>query len=362
MKPLLFLLLATLSVTSRAQTVKADQPLEILLIGASHDYGKTPVEHFDYPLNKAFAFQPDAVFSEDLSPGDYDALTSYWNKDALEKRLAYIRSHAYPDPENSDPFIQQIYRLLREHPNDHQDRMKLARALYLTHDFGNARYQLYKLNQARDAFGREEQQAYRAILGEPDSLYRSRSSEYHNIFFPLLDKVKQDRILPMDCQQYDLLWQTAWNSTDSLYRKWEADLRADTSSLAARRYAAYQNRLTALNNQRQQAAKAGTQTQFMNGPEGDEFLYIANFYGGQHLAGAAGFPEKELADMLHYWQLRNEGMCRNLVSRARLVGAKRIVVGVGSNHRKIMVDILRTMPNVSVFTLNEYQPEQAAKK
>ena len=350
------LLLLTIPFTSPAQTKTTGQPLDILLIGASHDYGKTPVEQFDYPLNKALAFRPDAVFSEDLSPEDYDALANYWNKAAVEKRIAYIKRHAYPAPKNPDKFIQQTYQLLREHPNQHQDRMKLARALFLKHDFGNARYQLYRLNQAQPAFGSEERAAYRTILGEPDSLYRSRSSEYHNIFFPLINKLNQDRILPMDCQQHDLHWQAAWNSTDSLYRRWVTDLEADTNSVDARRYATLMNRMNELTKQEKQTEKDGTQTQFMNGPDGDEFLNIVNFYGAERLFGAANFPEKELSAMLHFWKLRNEGMCRNLVSRARLSGAKRVVVGVGANHRKIMVDILRTMPNVTVHTLNEYQP------
>ncbi|WP_460913076.1 DUF5694 domain-containing protein [Spirosoma areae] len=358
MKPrLASLLLLTIPFTGHTQPNPANQHLEILLIGASHQYGKTPVEHFEYPLGKALAFRPDAVFGEDLSPQDYDALADFWNKAALEKRVAYVRSHTYPDPKQPAQFIQQTYKLLGEHPTFHQDRMKLARALYLAHDFGNARYQLYRLDQAKITFGQQERDAYRAILGEPDSLYRSRSSEYHNIFFPLLDKLKQDRILPMDAQQYDLPWQAAWNRTDSLFRRWEASLETDTNTVAARRYAALMKRMNELTNREKQAAQAGNQTQFMNAPEGDEFLNIANFYGARRLFGLADFPEKTLSDMLHYWQLRNEGMCRNVVSRARLAGAKRIVVGVGANHRQIMVETLRAMPNVTVYTLNEYQPE-----
>ena len=356
-----FLPLFILPLTGLAQTRAVDQPLDILLIGASHDYGSYPVEHFDYPLNKALSFSPDAVFSEDLSPQDYEALADYWNKATVEKRLTYISRHLSPNPVNPDQFIRQTYQLLRQHPNDHAARMELARVLYLSHDFGNARYQLYRLDQARQTFTQQEQEAYRTLLGEPDSLYRSQSSEYHNIFFPLLDKLKQDRILPMDCQQYDLPWQVAWNKADSLFNRWEAGLKTDTTSTAARRYAAVMSRMDELNNQRKQAAKTGNETQFMNGPAGDEFLYIANFHGARHLAGAAGFPDKALQDMLHYWQLRNEGMCRNLVSRARLAGVRRVVVGVGANHRKAMITILRTLPQVTVYTLNEYSPEKPFK-
>ena len=61
--------------------------------------------------------------------------------------------------------------------------------------------------------------------------------------------------------------------------------------------------------------------------------------------------------MLHQWQLRNEEMAHNVVERARIAGAKRVVVGVGANHRKIMVDILRTIPGVKVYEFNTYRSQ-----
>lgn len=326
------------------------------MIGASHDYGKNLVEHFNYPLDKALAFRPDAVVSEDLSPEDFDALTDYWNMAVVKKRLAYLQSIQYPAPKNPDTFIRETYKLLREHPNYHQDRMKLARALYLKHDFGNARYQLYRLDKAKAAFGNEERAAYQAILGVPDSLYRSRSSEYHTIFFPLMDKLQQDRLIPMDCQKYDLQWQAAWEGADSLFRKWETGVEKDSTSADARRYAALMKRTNELGALTKKADKEGETTRFMNSPEGDEYLNIVNFYGARRMFGAANFPEKALSEMLHFWQLRNECMCQNLVSRARAAGAKRVVVAVGANHRKIMVDTLRALPGVRVYNLNEYIP------
>ena len=349
------LLLLTSSLAARAQPKAADQPLEILLIGTAHHYGKAPVEHFDYPLGKALAFRPDAVFGEDLSPEDYDALTDFWNKAAVEKRIAYVKSHAYPDPKNPDQFIQRTYQLLREHPNAHQDRIKLARALYLKHDFGNARYQLYRLDRAKSAFGNEERQAYRAILGEPDSLYRSRSSEYHNIFFPLLDQIKQDRLLPMDAQQYDLQWQAAWNA---LNEKLDSAVAAekDTNSVNYRVWTSFLTWQTAFRAASQQALEAGEMTRFSNTDDYNAKVDSINFGGDLLLQNLKGFPAAEAARMRHNWQLRNEKMCRNLIDRARLAGARRVVVGVGSAHRKTMIDILRTLPDVQVYTLNEYQP------
>ncbi|QKZ15693.1 hypothetical protein HU175_07400 [Spirosoma sp. KUDC1026] len=322
------------------------------MIGTSHSYGKKPVEHFDEIINKGVAFKPDAVFGEWLSGEDYDAIPAYWNKANVEKRLAYLKKLNYPAPKNTTKFIKQTYQLLRQHPNFHQDRMKLARALYLNRDFGNAAYQLYRLDIARPAFGNEEKAAYSAILGVPDSLYRSRSSEYHNILFPLIDQLGQDKILPMDSQRHDRAWSAAWSKADSLFRNWEKGL--DSTSVDGKRYAALNKRINELSLAGDKAEKAGMATVAYNSPEGDEYLNIVNFYGARRLFGTAGFPEAALNEMLHQWQLRNDDMAHNVVNRARAAGAKRVVVGVGANHRKIMVDILRTLPGVTVYELNSY--------
>ena len=156
MKILVTLLLITCSLLANAQSTTTNQPLDILFIAASHDYGSKSAEDFSYPINKALAFKPDAVFGENLSPEDYDALDRHWNKENIDKRLAYLIQLGYKLPKNSRAFIAHQYKVLREYPYYHQERMKLAHALFLTHDFGNASYQFYLLDKMRPAFGKEE--------------------------------------------------------------------------------------------------------------------------------------------------------------------------------------------------------------
>lgn len=345
----LFFLL-TLLITGFAQ--KADQPVEVLMIGTSHGYGNKPVEQFDSIINKAYAFRPDAVFGEWLSGADYDAIPDYWNKATVERRLAYLKSRPYADTKNADKLIRQSYELLRTHPNFHQVRMKLARALYLNRDFANAAYQLYRLDRARPAFGDEEKAAYVTILGAPDSLYRNRTNEYHNILFPLIDKLGQDKMLPMDSQRHDAAWSAAWGKTDSLIHNWEKGL--DSSSVDGKRYTALTKRTNELEQASNKASNAGNATAYFNSPDGDEYMNIMNFYGARRMFGAAGFPESAMNEMLRQWQFRNDDMAHNVVNRARAAGAKRVVVGVGANHRKLMVDILRTIPGVTVYGFNDY--------
>ncbi|MCX6216854.1 DUF5694 domain-containing protein [Spirosoma sp.] len=350
------LLLIAMSILAKAQS-KMVQPLEILFIAASHDYGTKSIEDFSYPINKALAFKPDAVFGENLSPEDYDALDRHWNKEAIDKRLAYLTKVGYKLPKNPKAFIARQYKLLQTYPYYHQERMKLAHALFLTHDFGNASYQFYLLDKLRPAFGNEEIAAFTRILGPVDSLKNlgfRRTNEYYNIFHPIAQTLKFEKIMPMDCQKYNTPWSEAWGKTDSLYKQFETAIEADTNSADYRKYAALLNESNALQRQMNAAVRAGKGTAFFNTAEWDKLTDFGNFYGNHYLFGLKGFPENGVRDMLNYWTLRNEGMCQNLVSRARNAGAKRVVVGVGASHRELMVKLLKAMPGVTVYTLNEY--------
>ncbi len=349
MKTLLTTALLLIALLTHAQNT-----LEVLMVGTSHEYGKKPVEKFDAVIDKIASFQPDALYGEFLSADDYDAIPDYWNKAVMEKRFAYMKAINYPAPRNPQTFIRKTLKLLHEKPNYHQDRMKLARAFYLNHDYANARYQLYRLDKARPAFGAEEIAAYKAILGEPDSIYTARSNEYHNIVFPLLDKLKLDQLGAMDSQRHDLNWQAAWDKAEVLFKSWEAAVEKDSTSADALRYKQMNDRIKALQRDMNKANMEGRGTFYFNSPDGDEFLNIVNFYGARRLFGTKNFPEKEIDAMLAQWQNRNDDMVRNTVERARKAGARRVVVFAGANHRKIMVDGFRAMPGVTVRELNSF--------
>ncbi|WP_461128096.1 DUF5694 domain-containing protein [Spirosoma aerophilum] len=353
-------LLLSISFLTNAQSTVHTQPLEVLFIAASHEYGTKSVEDFSYPINKALAFKPDAVFGENLSPGDYNALDRHWNKEAIDSRLAYLTKIGYALPRNPQAFIAKQYKLLQTYPYYHQERMKLAHALFLTHDFGNASYQFYLLDKMRPAFGKEEIAAFTRILGPVDSLKNlgfRRTNEYYNIFHPIAQKLKMERIMPMDCQKFNTPWSEAWGKTDSLYKVFETAIEADTTSGDYRKYAALMNENNALQKRMNAAVRAGKGTAFFNTAEWDKLTDFGNFYGNRYLFGLPNFPESGIRDMLKYWTLRNEGMVQNIVSRAREIGAKRVVVGVGASHRELMVKLLKETPGVTVYTLNEYQPE-----
>jgi len=62
-----------------------------------------------------------------------------------------------------------------------------------------------------------------------------------------------------------------------------------------------------------------------------------------------------MLSQIHWWMMRNQGMCDNVVKQAGALGLKRVVVIVGANHRKFIQDIFKRMPNVTVKNINEFQ-------
>jgi len=66
-----------------------------------------------------------------------------------------------------------------------------------------------------------------------------------------------------------------------------------------------------------------------------------------------GFPKEEMLSKIHWWIMRNKGMCYNVISRAKMVGAKRVVVIAGANHRRYMQDIFDTIGAIKVRNINE---------
>ena len=53
--------------------------------------------------------------------------------------------------------------------------------------------------------------------------------------------------------------------------------------------------------------------------------------------------------------MRNKGMCYNVFNRARVGGARKVIVIVGANHKKYMQDIFKALPNVRVRNINEFK-------
>lgn len=329
------------------------QTMEIVVVGSDHE-NKPGAEDYAMVTGKLVKFKPDMVFGEYLSPADYEALEpGTWAYEGMKKAKDYVARTYTKAPKNLGKKIKEAQRALSRFPYYHKVRIDLAAWYIMQSDRANADYQIYLIeHQMKKRFGKEEMAYYTERFGNLDSLKKVRLyrplSEYTNIYFPLLASLKQNNIYPMDCQKYDRPWSEAWAKADSAMKALRQKAKADTGSAEAKTFAA----IVKYSELTEEDKKNMTKSPYYNmaHPRYAVLNDAWNFYGGTSFYGWAGFPDQHVKDMLTQWTLRNEGMCANVLRQAKAEGAKRVVIGVGAGHRRIMEDILSRDPNVKIVS------------
>ena len=339
-----------------AQRSSAQNQVEIVILGSSHDNSKS-TQNFQTIIDKLKNFKPDIVFGEYLPAEDYAKLENdHWAKKGFKKKLDYLDKLNPEAPKNISKKIQQSQKALASFPYYHQIRMNLALAYAKNWDRGNFDYQMFVLeNNMKSKFGVEEKSSYTKMFGSSDSLKKigviRPGSEYSKIFFPLIYQLGQNKIYNMDCQTYDKPWGIAWGKTDSLFKVLSKKAKTDTLSAEAKtmraieKYSSYADEEEAKFNADPYAG--------MNTSKYGELDLAWNFYGGPKFYGYPGFPTETVKEMIAQWNLRNEGMCKQIIEQAKAQKAQRVVVGVGASHRVLMEEILARNPNVKIINYND---------
>ncbi len=332
------------------------QKIEILIVGSSHE-NKPGDENYSEVINKLKAFKPDMVFGEYLSPKDYLALESgTWGYLALNKAKERLVKSTPANEKQINQRIEKATKALNKFPYYHKLRMDLAINYLSQNDRANAEYQIYLIeNEMKKSFGAEEKEYYARHFVNADSLKKVRIyrplSEYTNIYFPLLYALKQDKLYTMDCQRYDKPWSLAWSKADSAIKLMEKIAKADSLSAEAKTLSAIE-KYSSLSKEDKKNMTSSPYYNMATQRYG-ELNDAWNFYGGSHFYGYTGFPDQFIKDMYAQWTLRNEGMCTNVITQAREMKAKRVIVGVGAAHRKIMEEILAKNSDVKIVSYNQ---------
>lgn len=344
---LLILIGATL--TSKAQ-------IEIVIVGSSHNNSKSK-QNFEAVIEKLKNFQPDMVFGEYIPAADYAKLEdNNWAKEGFAKKVSFIERLNPETPKNLNTRIKKNQKALSSFPYYHKTRMELAVEYAKNWDRGNFDYQIFVLESyMKQNFGNEEKATYNKMFGGTDSLKKLNvfrpASEYNKIYFPLIYQLGQNQIYNMDCQAYDKPWSAAWGKTDSLFKILSAKAKNDSLSPEAKTLKAIEK----YSNYADSEEKKFINDEYA-GMNTDEYAKLNdawNFYGGKKFYGYAGFPTEAVKEMIAQWTLRNEGMCKNIMEQAKAKNAKRIVVGVGAAHRKILEEILAKNSDVKIINYND---------
>lgn len=352
MKTLLILavLLPTIYSSSFAQKI------EIMVVGSSHE-NKPGEEDYAAVVRRLQQFNPEMVFGEYLSATDYNKLDSGgWGYKTLQKRREYIERHFPEKVKSIDKKIAEANKSLMKFPYYHKLRMDLASYYIKTDDRANSDYQIYVLeNEMKKSFGPEEARTYKQLFGNADTLkklgFERRTSEYANIYFPLVYALKLDKMYPMDCQKYDVPWSKAWRKAAAAIEELEKKAAQDPASEEAKTLAAIEKYSSLTEDDKKQMSKS-PYTNMATSRYAD--LNDAwNFYGGTHFYGYAGFPTEHVKGMFEQWALRNETMSTNVLRQVKEKKVKRVVVGVGAAHRRAMEEFLAKDPDVKIVSYND---------
>ncbi len=351
---LLWLVWCTATTLAAAQT-----PLEVLLVGTSHYNGESDASYRPI-IDKLKAYQPDLVIGEYLGPADARQLPATQGEARpYQRSLRYLQRREMQAPPLSAKAAAAVRRQLRRNPQLHQQRIDLARYYAYNYDRANAEYQLYLLEETyKDRLSAADQAYYRQAFGPADSVRKVLKmvrplTEYHRIFFPLLQELGQDQLYSMDCQRYGQEFSQASSQTYGQFLALQKAFKADSTTEQATTFRRMTAAKTAYFTYLDAAATSEEAYRIMNAPAFGKLNDDLNFYGDEALYGAPGFPTAAVQAMKTQWELRNQGMCDNIVRRAREQKAHRVVVAVGSAHTMIMRRMLAAMPNVRISTYHD---------
>ena len=154
MKKILTQCFALLTLMSISINTKAQNQIEIIIVGSSHDNSKS-TQDFQSIINKLKIFKPDMVFGEYLPADDYAKLNDdHWAKEGFRKKLDYINKLNPETPKDLSAAIGKNQKALASFPFYHQTRMNLALAYAKKWDRGNFDYQIYVLESVmKSKFG-----------------------------------------------------------------------------------------------------------------------------------------------------------------------------------------------------------------
>ncbi|HMI05120.1 MAG TPA: DUF5694 domain-containing protein [Pedobacter sp.] len=333
------------------------QQVDILLIGVSHNYSNYPQQDLSGIYNKIKRFEPTAFFGEFLSKEDERLVMDYWCKQDNIKRLEILRKNRNIATEALPKTIDSLRKLSLLNPKDYRIKTELAHAYYLNQDVANGHYQFWQVFSNLWKTPDTELENYVNKLLSPQmdttgrSMKRLKTSEYALIAFPMMLEMKIQELLSMDCQDYDLNWVASSIAFNNKFQPFKKDTVTsyanELKTILAKRDKGFEKDAGIEKNSK-------TVTEWFNTDEASAIFASGDFYFPE-MYDIKNFPKEEMLSQIHWWLMRNKGMCDNVVNRARALGLNKVVVLAGANHRKYMQDIFKTMPNVTARNINEIE-------
>ncbi len=339
------------------------QDLEVLMIGASHEYDPKIKQDLSGIHAKIRAFRPNAIFGEWLSPEDEKSIKDYWNKKNVMSRYERLKSRK---PLTDSQLLNEIARcekILETNPNDMKTRVDLSVAHYLNFDAGNGYFQMWfvgkhlqKNPNDKEVFDYARKMYFDAKIDSVQKAVKNYiDDEYDYIAHPMMVELGIKKMYAMDSQRWDEQWGNAWEKADLfLYDKMDKFKKDSTSVEGKKIYdlrKMVKQRMAFLQKETIRIYGKDHLTEGLNSPEYTEWLFKINLWAEEYRE-LDFFPADLFGQKFHYWWQRNNDMCHNTIDRSKANGFKRVVIVVGAGHADIMTKRFREM-GVKVININD---------
>ncbi len=321
------------------------QEVEILLVGSQHEFADSlqKRQNFEKIRAQLKAYRPEIICIESVPVTDASSL-----KEVRSAQLGVaerLRAEKGMDTYDLHERIDQLMSDLKARPNDLRVRSELANYLYARHDFWNAYYHYFildqRLSRAEDAESLADIRATFAL----DSIHRriakrQTKGEYGNIVFPLADE----------------LGVLAFHNID--YRADEEEfLKRVKKAAIGTLFNLKIFRLKKLTKQMQQdmqlAEREGRLMEWINSEE-QQALYLDLIDNSSQF-----LKSKNLRKAVELWEFRNRVMAERIMTAARESGARRIMAVFGAFHLPFVKRYLEQHGQVKVLMYNDLISEDS---
>lgn len=316
------------------------QEVEILLVGSQHAFTDSLKErqHFEQIRERLKAYRPEIICIESVPVMDAASLKEV-RSDQL-KVAERLRSEKGINTYDLDERIDQLMSDLKARPNDLKVRSELANHLYASHDFWNAYYHYFILNQRLSEIGDVENLAEVRASFALDSMHsriadRQAKGEYGNIVFPLADEL-------------DIL---AFHNID--YRADEQEfLKRVKKAAIGTLFNLKVFKLKKLAKKMQQdmllAESEGRMMEWINSAE-QQALYLDLVDNSDQF-----LKSKNQRKAVELWEFRNRVMAQRIITAARQSNSQRVMAVFGAFHLPFVKRYLEQHYQVRVLMYNDF--------
>lgn len=316
------------------------QEVEILLVGTQHVFADSLKErqHFDQIRSQLAAYQPEIICIESVPVTDAASLKEVRSSQLeVAERLRVEKGISSYDMGER---IAQLMSALGAKPDDLITRSELANHLYANHDFWNAYYHYFILDQRLSGLADTMVPVDLRASFALDSMHsriarRQAKGEYGNIVFPLADELGIFAFHNIDyrADEEEFLKRTKKAAIGTLFNLKIFKLKKLTKQMQEDMLLAEQE---------------GRLMEWINSEE-QQALYLDLIDNSSRF-----LKSKNLRKAVALWEFRNKVMAERIIAAARESGARRVMAVFGAFHLPFVKRYLEQHAQIKVLMYNDY--------